>query len=148
MKIQEEIKSHFNNEYQKARINIHYTHNYISEQLIAIIKPLNLSPTQFNLLRILRGQFPAASSIGLLKERMIDKNSDVSRVIDRMLMKKLVIRKESKHDRRQKDIIISQLGLDYLARIDIHEKELDKKMQHLTLEEVELLNNLLDKIRG
>lgn len=148
MKIQDEIKSNFSNEYHKARVNIHFTHNYLSEQLIEIIKPFDLSPTQFNVLRILRGQYPAASSIGLLKERMLDKNSDISRVIDRMLTKKLVVRKECKQDRRQKDIQISQLGLDYLTKIDSHEKELDQKMKHLSLEEVNQLNNLLDKLRG
>ncbi len=148
MKIQDEIKSSFNNEYQKARVNIHFTHNYLSEQLIKIIKPFKLSPTQFNVLRILRGQHPEVSSIGLIKERMLDKNSDISRVIDRMLTKKLVVRKECKQDRRQKDIIISQLGLDYLAKIDAYEKELDQKMHYLTPDEVTQLNNLLDKIRG
>lgn len=148
MKIQDEIKSNFNNEYHKARVNIHFTHNYLSEQLIEIIKPFKLTPTQFNVLRILRGQHPEVSSIGLIKERMLDKNSDISRVIDRMLTKKLVVRKECKQDRRQKDILISQLGLDYLAKIDAHEKELDKKMQHLSPEEVTLLNQLLDKIRN
>ncbi|MDF1518328.1 MAG: MarR family transcriptional regulator [Lutibacter sp.] len=147
MKIQDEIKSNFSNEYQKARVNIHFTHNYLSEQLLKIIKPLDLSPTQFNVLRILRGQHPVASSIGLLKERMLDKNSDISRVVDRMLTKKLVVRKECKQDRRQKDIQISQLGLDILLKIDAQEKELDKKLQQLTLEEVTQLNNLLDKIR-
>ncbi len=147
MKIQDEIKSNFNNEYQKARVNIHFTHNYLSEQLIEIIKPFRLSPTQFNVLRILRGQHPTTSSIGLLKERMLDKNSDISRVVDRMLIKKLVVRKECKLDRRQKDIQITQLGLDYLAKIDEHEKEIDQKMMHLSLEEVTQLNHLLDKIR-
>ena len=78
---------------------------------------------------------------------MLDKNSDISRVVDRMLIKKLVVRKECKQDRRQKDIQISQLGLDILLKIDEQEKVLDKKMQHLTLEEVTQLNNLLDKIR-
>lgn len=147
MKIQDEIKSKFNNEYHKARVNILFTNNYLSEQLIEILKPLDLSPTQFNVLRILRGQYPEVSSIGLLKERMLDKNSDISRVVDRMLVKKLVARKECKLDRRQKDIQISQLGLDYLKKIDAQENELDKKMQQLTIEEVTQLNNLLDKIR-
>ena len=147
MKIQDEIKSNFSNEYHKARVNIHFTHNYLSEQLIEIIKPFKLSPTQFNVLRILRGQHPEASSIGLIKERMLDKNSDISRVIDRMLAKKLVVRKECKQDRRQKDIQISQLGLDYLSKIDEQETALDQKMKHLSLEEVTQLNQLLDKIR-
>ena len=148
MKIQDEIKSNFNNEYHKARVNIHYTHNYISNQFTPILKPYNLSPAQFNVLRILRGQYPATSSIGLVKERMLDKNSDVSRVIDRLLAKKLVIRKECKQDRRQKDILITELGLNFLEKIDVHDKELDKKMQHLTLEEVTQLNVLLDKLRN
>ncbi|WP_372770538.1 MarR family winged helix-turn-helix transcriptional regulator [Lutibacter sp.] len=148
MEIQDEIKSNFNSDYHKARVNIHFTHNYLSEQLLEIIKPLKLSLTQFNVLRILRGQHPAASSIGLLKERMLDKNSDISRVIDRMLDKKLVVRKECKQDRRQKDIQISQLGLDCLSKIDERETALDQKMQHLTIEEVTRLNVLLDKIRG
>tara|TARA_R110001583_G_scaffold4351_4_gene25265 strand:+ start:23081 stop:23527 length:447 start_codon:yes stop_codon:yes gene_type:complete len=147
MNIQDEIKSKFNNNYQKARVNIHYTHNYLNNELIDILKPFDISPTQFNVLRILRGQHPSTSSIGLIKERMLDKNSDISRVIDRMLAKKLVARKECKLDRRQKDIQITDLGLDYLSKIDIQEKESDDKMRHLTNDEVLLLNNLLDKIR-
>ena len=147
MNIQDEIKSKFNNEYHKARVNIHFTHNYISDQLDEILKPLSLSQTQFNILRILRGQYPETSSIGLLKERMLDKNSDVSRIVDRLLAKKLVIRKECKLDRRQKDVQITQLGLDCLAEIDKSNNDLDKKMQHLTIDEVTHLNNLLDKIR-
>jgi DNA-binding MarR family transcriptional regulator len=148
MNIQDEIKSKFKNEYLKARVNIHYTHNYLNGQLIDILKPFKISPTQFNVLRILRGQYPNTSSIGLIKERMLDKNSDISRVIDRMFAKKLVKRSECKLDRRQKDIQISKLGLEFLSKIDEQEKELDNKMHHLTKEEVTQLNNLLDKIRN
>lgn len=147
MNIQDEIKSKFKNEYLKARVNIHYTHNYLNSLLIEILKPFNLSPSQFNVLRILRGQYPNTSNIGLLKERMLDKNSDISRVIDRMLVKKLVNRSECKLDRRQKDIQISKLGLKYLSKIDKQEKEFDNQMRHLTNDEVKQLNNLLDKIR-
>jgi DNA-binding MarR family transcriptional regulator len=148
MSIQDEIKSKFKNEYLKARVNIHYTHNYLNGQLIDILKPFKISPTQFNVLRILRGQYPNTSSVGLIKERMLDKNSDISRVIDRMFAKKLVKRSECKFDRRQKDIQISNLGLEFLSKIDEQEKEFDDKMRHLTDEEVTQLNNLLDKIRN
>ncbi len=147
MNIQDEIKSKFKNEYLKARVNIHYTHNYLNSQLIDILKPYKLSPSQFNVLRILRGQYPETSNIGLIKERMLDKNSDISRVIDRMFAKKLVDRSECKLDRRQKDILISKLGLDYLAKIDEQEKVFDANMRHLTSDEVIQLNKLLDKIR-
>ena len=88
---------------------------------------------------------PEMASIGLIKERMLDKNSDISRVIDRMFVKKLVNRSECKLDRRQKDIQISELGLDYLSKIDEKEKEFDDKMRHLSEEEVTLLNQLLNK---
>ena len=148
MKIQDEIKSTFKNDYLKARINLHFTHNYLNNQLIEVLKPFKISPTQFNVLRILRGQYPNTSSIGLIKERMIDKNSDISRVIDRMHAKKLVNRKECKQDRRQKDIVITQLGLDYLTEIDELEKTLDQKIRHLSTEEIIQLNTLLDKIRS
>jgi DNA-binding MarR family transcriptional regulator len=147
MKIQEAIKSKFNNDYLKARVNIHFTHNFLNDQLIEILKPYDLSVTQFNVLRILRGQNPKASSIGLIKERMLDKNSDISRIIDRMLSKKLVIRKECKIDRRQRDILITQLGLDYLTKIDEHEEILDNQIRHLNDKEIQQLNFLLDKLR-
>lgn len=148
MKIEDEIKSKFRNEYSKARVNLHYTENYLTNQLIDVLKPFKLSPTQFNVLRILRGQYPDTSSIGLVKERMLDKNSDISRVVDRMHAKKLVIRKECKQDRRQKDILITQLGLDILAKIDVYENDLDEKINHLSIDEITQLNHLLDKIRS
>jgi DNA-binding MarR family transcriptional regulator len=148
MKIEEEIQSKFRNEYSKVRVNLHYTENYLTNQLNEILKPFKLSPTQFNVLRILRGQYPKTSSIGLVKERMLDKNSDISRIVDRMHAKKLVIRKECKQDRRQKDILITQLGLDILAKIDKQEDDLDAKIHHLSLNEITQLNNLLDKIRS
>ncbi len=146
--LQQEIKGKFKNEYAKARINVHFTHNFLNNQLVNVIKPFDISPTQFNVLRILRGQYPNTASIGLIKERMLDKNSDVSRVIDRMLAKKMVVRTECKVDRRQKDVKITEKGLDFLSKIDAKEALLDKKMQHLTLEEVTQLNALLDKLRG
>lgn len=148
MTIQDEIKSNFKNEYLKARVNIHFTHNFLNNQLIDILKPLEITPTQFNVLRILRGQYPKTSSIGLLKDRMLDKNSDISRIVDRMFAKKLVVRKECKLDRRQKDIQITQLGLDYLTKVDVHELELDKRMHLLTIKEIAQLNSLLDKLRS
>ncbi|MGV6844782.1 MAG: MarR family winged helix-turn-helix transcriptional regulator [Lutibacter sp.] len=146
--IQEEIKSNFNDPYLKARINLHFTHNFLNNEILAILKPFHLSTTQFNVLRILRGQFPKACSIGLIKERMIDKNSDASRVIDRLLKKQLVVRKECKIDRRQKDVLISKTGLDILKKIDIKEAVLSESLHHLSISEIETLNQLLDKIRA
>jgi DNA-binding MarR family transcriptional regulator len=147
MKIEDEIQSTFRNEYQKLLVNLYVTSNRLNEPFSSMIKAFGITSTQYNVLRILRGQKQKPASIGLIKDRMIEKNSDVSRVIDRLLKKKLIIRKENKEDRRQKDIIISQLGLDLISQIDPLEQKIDDSLKHLSIEEVVLMNNLLDKLR-
>jgi len=147
MDLKQEIKTNFRNEYQKARLNIHFTFNYLSLKSDKVFKKYKLSATQYNVLRILRGQHSNAVSIGLIKERMLDKNSDVSRIVDRLTLKNLIKRNECKLDRRQKDVKITSLGLDLLAKLDQYEEELDKELFNLSLDEVKQLNTLLDKIR-
>lgn len=147
MKIEDEIKSNFRNDYHKALVNLYYTNNVIGEQFFKMMKEYGLAAPQFNVLRILKGQNTNAASIGLIKERMLDKNSDVSRIVDRLYKKKLVERKESKADRRQKDVIITKKGLELLEKMAICEKKEDDILSNLNSEEVKLLNELLDKIR-
>lgn len=147
MKLEDEIKSKFRNDYHKALVNLYYTHNVIGEQFFKIMKEYGLAAPQFNVLRILRGQHPDAVSIGLIKERMLDKNSDVSRIVDRLYKKKLVERKESKTDRRQKDVVITKKGLKLLDKMTICEEREDSILSKLNKKEVKLLNDLLDKIR-
>jgi DNA-binding MarR family transcriptional regulator len=147
MSIEKDLNTSFKNTYQKTRLNIHFTHSFLSNKAQDIFKSYKLTPSQFNVLRILRGQYPKATSIGLIKERMIDKSSDVSRIVDRLLVKNLIIRSECKLDRRQKDVKISQTGLDLLSKMDICEKTLDKPLKHLNNDELTTLNNLLDKLR-
>jgi DNA-binding MarR family transcriptional regulator len=148
MKIEEEIKSKFRNEYHKAMVNLYYTNNVISEQFFKMLKEYGLAAPQFNVLRILRGQYPNAASVGLIKERMLDKNSDVSRIVDRLYKKKLVERKESRSDRRQKDILITNKGLELLEEMALCEEQEDAILSNLDEREVKLLNELLDKIRS
>ena len=147
MKLEDEIKSSFRNEYQKARLNIYFTHNYLSQQTHNMMKTQGLTPQQFNILRILRGQKGNAVSIGLIKDRMIDKNSDVSRILERLVKKGLIERTENSIDRRQKDVIISSEGLKVLSSTDELEAELDNQLSALTKTEVKTLNDLLDKVR-
>lgn len=147
MKLEDEIKSKFRNDYHKALVNLYYTNNVIGEQFFKMLTEYGLAAPQFNVLRILRGQHPDAVSIGLIKERMLDKNSDVSRIVDRLYKKKLVERKESKSDRRQKDVVITKNGLELLGKMTICEKREDNILSNLTKKEVKLLNELLDKIR-
>lgn len=148
MKIEDEIKSKFRNDYHKALVNLYYTNNVISEQFFKMLKEYGLAAPQFNVLRILRGQAPNAVSIGLIKERMLDRNSDVSRIVDRLYKKKLIERKESKSDRRQKDVLITKKGLELLKKMVVCEEQEDANLSKLNKKEVKLLNELLDKIRS
>ncbi|PCH77906.1 MAG: MarR family transcriptional regulator [Flavobacteriaceae bacterium] len=147
MSIKDDLQSNFRSEYLKARVNVYLTNVYLMDKMNQIIKPHKLSIAQFNTLRILRGQYPKTASIGLIKERMVDKNSDISRMIDRLFAKKLVDRVECKNDRRQKDIKITKKGLDILTTIDVLEINLDNSLHHLSETEITELNRLLDKMR-
>jgi len=147
MRIEDEIKSSFRNDYHKAMVNMYYTNNVIGEQFFKMMKKFGLAAPQFNVLRILKGQSPKAVSIGVIKERMLDKNSDVSRIVDRLYKKGLVERKESQSDRRQKDVLIAKKGLGLLKEMVVCEQQEDTILSNLNKKEVTLLNELLDKIR-
>ena len=148
MKLEDEIKSKFRNEYHKAIVNLHFTQLACANAHAFRLKKYGISSQQFNVLRILRGQHPNSASIGLIKDRMLDKNSDVSRIIDRLKQKKLVSRKECKMDRRQKDVLISSNGMNLLAELDKYDHEIDLILSGLSEEETVQLNELLDKLRA
>ncbi|AFD07375.1 MarR family winged helix-turn-helix transcriptional regulator [Solitalea canadensis] len=148
MEIEKEIvQSKFENSYQKAIINIVFTQSWLMSNMRQILEPYDITPQQFNVLRILRGQYPKPATLNLVKERIIDKMSDVSRIVDRLVKKDIIERKVCKSDRRAVDLLITQKGLDLLSNITI------EKMQgfvgnNLTDNELEKLNELLDKLRG
>jgi DNA-binding MarR family transcriptional regulator len=148
MKLEDEIKTNFRNDYHKGLVNLYYTNSIIGEQFHALLKKYKITSQQFNILHILRGQQSKTASMGLLKERMLDKSSDITRIIDRLIDKKLVERKTSKEDRRLVEAKITQLGLDTLAKMDSCEKHMDEILSNLTKKEVKFLNDLLDKIRA
>lgn len=149
MRIEEEIKQKkFKSEYQKMYINLVYTANWMNTQQMRMFKEYGLSVQQYNILRILRGQVPNAVNLGLIQDRMLDKNSNASRLIEKLKIKKLVERKESKIDRRQVDIMITEKGLDLLKKMDGKVEEAETINANLTKQEAETLSNLLDKLRG
>lgn len=149
MKIEDEIKGRFRNEYHKGLINLTYTVKQLSYQFLQHMRKHGLTEPQYNILRVLRGyRSEGPSSIGFLKDRMLDKQSDVSRIVDKLYDKGLVKRKENKIDRRQKDIEITNKGLDLLLNMDELEMQTDTALNKLSIVEVEALNTLLDKIRG
>jgi DNA-binding MarR family transcriptional regulator len=147
MKIEDEIQSKFRNEKHKAMVNLQFTQLAISNKLGEVFKRSNISAQQYNVLRILRGQYPNSASIGLIKERMLDKNSDVSRIIDRLKRKKLLERKECKLDRRQKDVTISDEGLKLLETLDQDLSSIEKVVANVSEEDAVKLNSILDEIR-
>jgi len=148
MKIEDEIKGRFRNEYHKGLINLTYTAKQLSYEFYQSLKIHGLTEQQYNVLRILRGfRSEAPLSIGFIKERMLDKDSDASRIVDRLFEKGLVSRKENPDDRRQKSVEITEKGLKLLDKMFSCEIKADTLLGNLTIEEVNMLNQLLDKIR-
>jgi DNA-binding MarR family transcriptional regulator len=149
MRLEEEIKQkEFRNENHKAIVNIIYTFNWLDSKSRAFFKQYDLTPQQFNILRILRGQHPKPCTINLLKERMLDKECDASRIVERLRLKELLERKQSSEDRRTVDIAILNKGLQLLEEIDKKIDNLNNIVSSLSKEELIKLNQLLDKARG
>ena len=149
MSINEDIKQkEFKSAYHKATINIIYTNNWISQLNQKVFKSFGLTNPQFNILRILRGQYPNASTVNLLIERMLDKSSNASRIVDKLEAKGLVIRKQCPSDRRAVDVYISEVGLELLEKMDAEMEPLEQRNKHLNEQESEELSRLLDKMRA
>ncbi|PIW70225.1 MAG: MarR family transcriptional regulator [Ignavibacteriales bacterium CG12_big_fil_rev_8_21_14_0_65_30_8] len=149
MKIEEEIKQkHFKSEYHKAIVNIIFTYNWLIKNHVEILKPFDITLQQYNILRILRGQYPNPSTIKLMKERMLDRMSDCSRIVEKLVKKGLVERNLCKEDRRNVDVLITKNGLALLKKLDKKFETIDKDLIHLNTSEVKTLNTLLDKLRG
>ncbi|MGE5431299.1 MAG: MarR family winged helix-turn-helix transcriptional regulator [Syntrophomonadaceae bacterium] len=149
MRLEEEIKQdRFSSQYHKALVNIIYTNNWIASHMTAILKPHGITMQQYNVLRILRGCNPKPATIKLIKERMLDKMSDASRIVEKLRAKNLAERSECSKDRRNVDVTITQKGLDLLAKLDAPEHLLENRLAALDSEEINSLNCLLDKIRG
>lgn len=151
MRLEDEIKQPaFQHEAQKAYINIMFTASWLGQRQAAVFRPLGLTAPQFNVLRILRGQHPKPATVALLIDRMLDKTSNASRIVDKLEEKYLVTRVVCPANRRAVDIRITEAGLRLLRQID--EENLvyaafggtDK----LNEQELHTLNELLDKLRS
>jgi DNA-binding MarR family transcriptional regulator len=148
MSLEQDIKqSKFRNEHHKGLINIIYTFNWVMERQKNFLDIEDITVQQFNILRILRGSHPVPISTLQIRERMLDKMSDTSRIVDRLVLKGLVEKKDSTHDKRLVDVSITEQGKEVLAKIDEKHDELDAILRQLSDEEATLLNTLLDKIR-
>ncbi|MEJ8758294.1 MarR family transcriptional regulator [Pontibacter sp. H259] len=148
MRIEDEIKqSAFKSEFHKAYINLLYTSNYLEQEHGTLLKPFGITSPQYNVLRILRGQHPKPATVSLLIERMLDKTSNASRIVDKLEVKDLVTRKQCPDDRRTVDVLITDKGLALLKQIDVLDDDTKTGIHNLSEKEAAELNRLLDKIR-
>lgn len=137
----------FRSEHQKALLNIIYTHNYLNNIVNEFFKDYSITRQQYNVMRIIKGQSPKAASIQLIRERMLDKMSDASRIVERLRIKNLVKREASPEDKRTVQITITEDGIKLLETIETRIEEVESSLRKLTVEEAAQLNTLLDKIR-
>lgn len=149
MEIEKEIKQKkFKNEFVKAEINILFTAGWIQNKSNKFFKGFGISMQQYNVLRILRGQHPNPVMLSQITERMIDKMSNATRLVEKLRIKGMVTRELNPGNRRQVDINITEPGLELLLKIDeIMEADTFKNV-YLSEEEAFMLNKLLDKARG
>ncbi len=128
-------------------LNLIYTTNWLTAKQDSLFKDSDITVQQYNVLRILRGQYPNPCSIKLIKERMLDRMSDTSRIVDKLLTKNLLQRNECPNDRRSVNVIISDKGLELLKSLDYVDDLSKQSLKSLSEEEINTLNTLLDKLR-
>ena len=148
MGLEKEIQTNgFRNERHKGILNIFYTYYYLVNQVNDGLKPFDVTRQQYNVLRILRGQYPNQVAIYTIRERMLDKMSDASRIVERLRLKGLVIRESAKKDKRASAVTITEQGLNLLELMEPKMEQMDFMMTNLNEKEIRHLNALLDKIR-
>jgi DNA-binding MarR family transcriptional regulator len=148
MSIEKDIQqSKFRNEYHKTVVNLIFTYNWITEKTKQFFEKGDITSQQYNILRILRGAGKPLSTLQI-RQRMLDKMSDTSRIVDRLVKKELVQKVICKTDRRLVDVTITDTGLQLLDKLDSYNEQMDAMLESLTEEEAQMLNHLLDKIRN
>ncbi len=149
MELEEEIKQqNFKSVYQKVGINLVYTVSMMQNKHMKLLKKFGLTTSQFNILRILRGQYPGTASVNDLVDRMLDKSSNASRIVEKLKFKKLVERKVDKNDRRSVRVRVTESGLALLSQIDLLDEEFLFGQDCLTEAEASVLNDMLDRGRS
>jgi DNA-binding MarR family transcriptional regulator len=147
MGIEKDIQQQaFRNEYQKAAVNIIFSAGWLNERMKNFFDSEDITSQQYNILRILRGNHKPMSTLQI-RERMLDKMSDTSRIVERLLKKGLVEKKVCPTDKRLVDVIIAKKGLALLDKLDKRNSDLDDILNGLSENEAQTLNRLLDKMR-
>jgi len=149
MRLEEAIQQEaFKSEYQKAVVNLMYTYFFVKEKLSSRLNDYGVTLQQYNVLRILKGQYPKGITTSDIRSRMLDKMSDASRLVDRLEKLELVIKKVNPDDRRLVIVTITEAGLELLEKVEMEKGSIEQLSDKLNVEEVSQLNTLLDKMRG
>ncbi|MEP2024347.1 MAG: MarR family transcriptional regulator [Reichenbachiella sp.] len=138
----------FKSEFEKVVVNLIFTRNWFEQQQQKVLKPAGLTLAQYNVMRILRGQHPEVCTVNLIIDRMLDRMSNVSRIVDKLVSKELVSRIPSKVDRRAVDVYITDKGLEVLSSLDITLQSLFDEINSFSDDECQQINNFLDRFRG
>jgi len=147
MGIEQDIQqASFRNEFQKMGINLLFTANWLNEQIGKILSEEGVTQQQYNILRILRGSATPLSTLKI-RERMLDKMSDTSRIVDRLIAKELVVKNTCEKDKRLVDITLSPKGLDLVDQLDQFNDRIDALLKGINASEAATMNQILDKIR-
>jgi DNA-binding MarR family transcriptional regulator len=149
MSLEKEIKQEkFQNEFEKVAVNILFTASWLYNMNAARLKPHAITPEQYNVLRILRGSHPKALMLADVTCRMIDKNSNATRLVEKLRQKGLLKREICENNRRQVDISITEKGLLTLKKVDAQAEAWMETLKGITKTEAQELNRILDKLRG
>jgi len=148
MKLEDVLKTNkFNDEVHKATLNILYTSYWMRDNVSSTMKEIGITSEQFNILRILKGKHPEAMCVKDIASRMIEKSSNVPRILDRLVAKELVMRTTSKEDKRETIISLTDAGMQTLQRANEELAAINKKTIGINNEEAAVLNQLLEKLR-
>ncbi|UCH25848.1 MAG: MarR family transcriptional regulator [Trueperaceae bacterium] len=149
MRIEDEIKqATFENEYQKLAVNLLYTQKRFETLFEQALAPYSISPEQFNVLRILKGKHPKPMGIKDIQERMLNKMSNTSRLVEKLKQKGLVERIACERDRRAVDVTLTPEGIEHLTVLNEVAATNHRRFASLSEKEAQTLNHLLDKLRG
>ena len=148
MTIEQEIKqTKFKTAWQKAAINLKYTSNQLKWQQANFYKTYDINDQHYNILRILRGQYPGCTNPTYIKEVLLDKRGDLTRLLDKLDKMGLVAREINPECRRMMNISITEKGLSLLSKLDVVIEQLELQMNKMDEGDLRLLSNLLDKFR-
>lgn len=148
MGIEKDIQqANFRNEFQKMGINLMYTANWLNERIGRFLLQEDITQQQYNILRILRGSEVPLSTLQI-RERMLDKMSDTSRIVDRLIVKDLVQKTACKADKRLVDITLTDKGINLVNKLDLYNDQIDATLKGLSEVEANTLNQILDKLRN